>query len=470
MRKLKLVFWGILVLTLALWLWAKFISPPATSFFTRDPLLQVTGVLAMVCMSVTLALALRPRWPERSLGGLDKMYRLHKWLGIGALVFSLLHWLAESAAPRGPRGAGAGAVDASSLAGMLRGLRDGAEGLGNPGLYGVVILIALALLRYFPYRWFYKTHRLIGIFYLLLVYHTVVLLDFDDWSKPIGWIFALLLLAGSWAALVALVGKVGAGRQVNGTIAELHYYPGVESLEVAVELEPGWPGHRPGQFLFAMSSKSEGAHPYTIASPWYPGCTRLVGIIRALGDHTRRLPEILKTGQAVRVEGPYGCFTFDDDRPYQIWIGGGIGITPFIARMEHLSLRKDNPDWPAGQSIYLFHSTADVDDEALHKLSADAQAANIQLHILVDDRDGRLSGAHIREVVPGWKDASIWFCGPNGFGQAIRQDFAALGFDVERRFHQELFEMRLGFSRVMARLDRAIHNEMGRINQGPLRR
>ena len=57
------------------------------------PVVQLTGILAIGCMSLAMLLALRPRWLEGWLGGLDKMYRLHKWLGIGALVLSVLHWL-----------------------------------------------------------------------------------------------------------------------------------------------------------------------------------------------------------------------------------------------------------------------------------------------------------------------------------------------------------------------------------------
>ncbi|MCW0203854.1 MAG: hypothetical protein OJI74_18470 [Rhodanobacter thiooxydans] len=51
-------------------------------------------------------------------------------------------------------------------------------------------------------------------------------------------------------------------------------------------------------------------------------------MVKDLGDHTHRLHEQLRVEQAVRVEGPYGCFTFDDGRVHQIWIGGGIGVTP----------------------------------------------------------------------------------------------------------------------------------------------
>ena len=68
-------------------------------------------------------------------------------------------------------------------------------------------------------------------------------------------------------------------------------------------------------------------------------------------------------------------------------------------------------------------------------------AARIRLHILVSGKDGRLDGEHIRAKVPDWADASIWFCGPPAFGQALRSDFEAHGLPTER-FHQELFEMR----------------------------
>ena len=36
-----------------------------------------------------MMLSLRPRWPEVTLGGLDKIYRLHKWLGIGVLGLAI---------------------------------------------------------------------------------------------------------------------------------------------------------------------------------------------------------------------------------------------------------------------------------------------------------------------------------------------------------------------------------------------
>jgi predicted ferric reductase len=450
MRHIKIAFWGLLVLLSILWLAAEpSVFQPESFMALRGAMVQYSGVIAMGVMSVAMVLALRPRWPERWFGGLDKMYRLHKWLGIAALVVSVVHWLWS----QGPKWAvgwgwlerparGESPAVENPVEAFFMSLRGSAEGLGEWVFYAAVLLIALALIKYFPYRLFYKTHRLLAVAYLVLVFHAVVLTEFRYWTSPIGVAMALLLAAGTYAAAIVLLRRVGAGRKVQGRIASLHYYPGVRALETEIEVPHGWPGHKPGQFAFATSDSSEGAHPYPIASGWTDKDRRITFVTKELGDHTGRLREKLRIGQDVKIEGPYGCFDFDNGQPRQIWIGGGIGITPFIAGMKHIALeRHAKPDRPS-LAIDLFHTTADYDEAAIARLKADAEAANIRLHVLVDTRDGLLTGDRIRAEVPEWHAASIWFCGPAGFGEALRKDFAAHGLPVEERFHQELFAMR----------------------------
>jgi predicted ferric reductase len=142
-------------------------------------------------------------------------------------------------------------------------------------------------------------------------------------------------------------------------------------------LEDRWRGHAAGQFAFVTSDKSEGAHPYTIASAWNPADRRLVFITKALGDHTGRLRERRKIGMPVTVEGPYGCFDVEDAQPRQIWIGAGIGITPFVARPKQ---RAATPD---AKTIDLFHPTAEFDQAAIGRLTADAEAAGVCLHLVL---------------------------------------------------------------------------------------
>ena len=141
----------------------------------------------------------------------------------------------------------------------------------------------------------------------------------------------------------------------------------------------------------------------------------------------------------MRVEGPYGQFSFEGPRgvtaPGQIWIGGGIGITPFIARMKQLAL---NPD---GQRVDLIHATARLDAPLDARLTADAQAAGVALHVLLDGRDGLLTGERLRALVPDWARREVWFCGPAAWGAALRQDLRQHGLPAAA-FHQELFQLR----------------------------
>ena len=448
MRNIKLVFWGMLALLSALWAAADPLALSSSGFLAlRDAMVQYTGIIAIGCMSVAMILAVRPLSPEPWLGGLDKMYRLHKWLGIGGLVFAVIHWLWTQGPKwavglgwlqrraRGPR-----AVPENPIEQFFMTLRGTAEGLGEWAFYAAVVLIALALIKYFPYRLFYKTHRWLALSYLVLAFHTVVLTKFSYWLTPLGLALVLLLAGGTAAAVIVMLRRVGAGRQVEGTISKLIYYPTLHVLEGEIEIPHGWPGHKAGQFAFVTSSESEGAHPYTIASAWHDAERRLTFIAKELGDYTRTLSKGLQIGQKATIEGPYGCFTFDDDRPRQIWIGGGIGITPFIARMKQIALERAGTG--QSQAIDLFHTTTDYSEEAIGKLEADAKAANVRLHVLHDVRHGLLTGDRIRAEVPEWREASIWFCGPPGFGAALRRDFAAHGMAVTQRFHQELFAMR----------------------------
>lgn len=451
MGHIKIAFWGSLALLAGLWLLADPLALQSSGFFAlRGSMVQFTGILAMGCMSLAMVLALRPRWPEQWLGGLDKMYRLHKWLGIGGLVLAVTHWLWSQGPKwavglgwlerpaRGPRAPIDNAVEQ-----FLRTQRGVAEGVGEWAFYAVVILIVVALVRWIPYRIFYKTHRLIAVAYLVLVFHAVVLTQFSYWTTPLGLIMAGLLAWGTVAAILVLLRRVGAGRRVEGRIVSLHYYPELRVLEGEIDIPKGWPGHKAGQFAFLSGDPTDGPHPYTIASAWSPAEHRLTFITKELGDFTTTLRDKRYVGEPVIVEGPYGCLTFEDDCPSQIWVGGGIGITPFIARMKQLaSARQSEPGPSRPQEVHLFHSTADYSEEAIAKLKADAAAANVHLYVLHDKRDGRLTGERIRAAVPEWREASIWFCGPPGFGAALRQDFASHGLRVSRRFHQELFAMR----------------------------
>jgi predicted ferric reductase len=443
MKNIKRTLLGLLLCLSLLWLLAESSALATTQglFPWRNLLVQYSGLLGMGVMSVAMLLAVRPAWLEHRLHGLDKMYRLHKWLGITGLVIAILHWLCSQGPKwlvkagwlerpaRGPR-----PVQTDAILAFLQGQRGLAEDLGEKAFYVALVLIALALIKRFPYRHFIRTHRWIALAYLVLVWHAVVLTQFSYWTQPVGIAQGLLLAAGTVAALISLTRRIGARRKAVGEVEQIEYLEGVKVNAVSVQLRSEWAGHEPGQFAFVTFDEREGAHPFTISSAWQ-GDGRLLFLIKALGDYTHRLAGRLKVGDEVTVEGPYGRFQFEGESRRQIWIGGGIGITPFIARLQHLAQQPD------GREIDLFHSTADVDESALQRLRQDAEAAGVRLHLLVSRRDGLLTGERLRALVPDWQEAEVWFCGPAGFGDAIRSDLCGQGLP-SARFHQELFEMR----------------------------
>lgn len=392
---------------------------------------QLTGLLSLGMMAFAVILATRPRWMEPGIGGLDKMYRLHKWLGIGALAVAMLHWWAHAGGHH-HRGAFGWTGSAETL---FRALNGPARELAEPALLVMIALTVMALVKLIPYCVFRKCHVVMAGLFIVFAFHSLVLMRPDYWPTPFGWATVALSVAGTVASVYTLIhhfrGSSGAEARVVGS----RYYPELRVLEVDLEMGEGWQGHRPGQFAFVTTDAKEGGHPFTISTAWNPANRRIGFIAKELGDFTAGLRREFRDGACVTIEGPYGRFTFDSPKPRQIWIGAGIGITPFVAKLRERAAQ------PSNTPVDLFHATHCVSDEALGRLTADARAAGVRLHVQVTARDGHLDAPQIMNAVPDWKSASVWFCGPAAFGASLRKDLVAAGLS-RGDFHQELFEMR----------------------------
>jgi predicted ferric reductase len=369
------------------------------------------------------------------------VYRLHKWLGVTGLVFVISHWLLVNVTkwlvdggiitkparvPKPP--------ETVEIFKYFNSQRDFAEQIGEFACYVLVALIAIALIKRFPYRYFFMSHRWIAIVYLSLILHVVVLMQYSYWGTILGVAMVSLMLFGIYAALNSLFRRIGQSRKAVGEVSSIDYLDGVKVNAISIQLKSKWPGHFAGQFAFVTFNRNEGAHPFSITSAWMNN-GKLSFLIKSLGDYTSTISSVVKVGDYVVVEGPYGRFNFESKSKRQIWIGGGIGITPFIARMKVLA------DIPDGRLIDLFHTTSNIDEAALELLKEDAKAAEVRLHVLINSRDGYLTGEILREKIPDWKAAEIWFCGPMTFGKAIRADLLKNGL-YENKFHQELYDMR----------------------------
>jgi predicted ferric reductase len=440
---MKTILTSVLTIVTLAWGWDIFSATAASGgsvpWTIRQEGMYLTGLWSIALMSLAMMLSTRPAWLERPLGGLDRIYRLHKWSGILAISVAATHWLVEMSDDVLKALVGReGRVPKEKYSGLLETLRKLAEDMGEWAIYAVLAMLVLTLWKRFPYRTWRHVHRVMPAFYLMLAFHALMLAPSDYWQQPIGVVLALLLMGGSIASVMSLAGRIGRHRLVAGTIESVTANT-ADVTEVTCRLDVGWKGHRAGQFAFITFDAAEGAHPFTIASA-DRGDRSITFQIKALGDYTRGLARRLQPGQAVRVEGPYGHFDLSrrNPRARQIWIAGGIGVTPFLAWLESLQDQADKA--PAAD---LHYCTRDRDNDSfvprLEALCAALPAVNLHVH---GARRGEVLTADALKATPGGaKHAEVWFCGPQGLADSLKDGLKNI-WGARLRFHQEAFEMR----------------------------
>lgn len=399
------------------------------------------GAVSILLMAWSFVLAVRVKVLERFWGGLDSMYRGHRWAGALAIVFMFLHTSIE------PETKGAAVI-----AGASEGTADAAEGLAETGelmLYG---LIGASLLRLIPYRWWKWTHKLFGIPFAFASWH------FYTAEKPYangsawGWFFGLSMIAGIAAYVWRVLIKDTVAQGADYTVAEVEH---VGSL-TRVVLEPkGKPlGHDAGQFAFLRfdaKGMSE-PHPFTIASG--PSRNELEFYIRHLGDWSDRLPETDLLGTSVRVEGPYGEFEpIAHDRGHSTWVAGGVGITPFLAALDEQPAVQNPPT--------LLYACKSIDGDPIVDLLRRAhEAGRVDLHLF--SSGARLTPDVLDELFPdGMSSHHVALCGPESLVKTMAQAASARG---AASIETEDFDIRQGFGPDRSReIDRATRGRVARL-------
>lgn len=438
MKKLYLYVLGLLATCTLIWLQAEPNIFSSNSFMQwRSSLIQGTGILALLLLTLTMLLALRLPWIEKLTSGLDKGYRLHKWVAIWGVIIGAVHWLL-AIVPKQlvqlgliERGSHARLeLDPDSLQALVIGLRGGAESLGEMALYGFIGLTIIALFAPIKYKRFKLTHKAMAVAFIVIAYHSIILIKPSYWDSLITPLTIGFAIIGSACAIWSLLGRIGQRRTHQGTIRDLIYNPDNQTTTLAIAL-PTWPGHQSGQFAF-LKVKGEEPHPFTISSQ--ADNAHLEFTIKALGDFTSTLHQRLSVGEQVAVEGPYGEFHFEDKKP-QIWIAGGIGIAAFQARLAELKDDKNHPP------VRLYYCTQASSPSFVEPLKMAARDAGVDFHLIDNQRQTLFTVDDIGSTPEELSKHSIWFCGPLGFGDALKRQLKAKRFQLSH-FHYELFNFR----------------------------
>ncbi|MCY4488460.1 MAG: ferredoxin reductase family protein [Deltaproteobacteria bacterium] len=408
------------------------------------------GSGSVICMALALMLSARPRAVETWFGGLDRMYKLHKYLGVAALLLFIAHFATvpgggpddDAAAATAVSVQGGAATPAPPPAPAEPAAPDEEGGLpvGTVGLVamiGFTLLIIITLNRKIPYHRWITTHRFMGLFFTVVSVHVFLVLyegeEIAFFSAP-GVFLALLLLAGLAAYAYKQILYPASGKRPF-TVTAVNRLE--RATEVVLRSKDGMFAFEPGQFAFVTIDAAgfREAHPFTISS----GATEdgLRFTMKVLGDYTRRVRDDLSAGADVAIEGPYGRFSPLRGSEKQVWVAGGIGITPFLS-----VLRTMAPGH--GKTVRLYYCVRTA-SEALFLGELKARAADlggVTITLFTSDAGARIDADAIRaDLGEALTDWSYYLCGPKPMVAAVSDGFAKRGVSA-RRIHNEEFEFR----------------------------
>ncbi len=420
----------VLLVLVTILLWITFPPPPypdnnAGRNYPRQFAGEVIGSVVIVLMACSLFLAARSRWAEPFFGGLDRMYLTHRRCSESAFLLLFAHILTVpiSTHREFPLGGYIGLI-------------------AFPGIVTIVLVTIAPRITFLnkltggTYKGWKKLHRLIGIFFILGYLHSLLLgsLTLDVQQT---WLNMFFFLGTGSYLYTEFLGRffkkfrpytVDAVYNLNSSITELVLRPKKKAIS-----KP-----RAGQFLFVRFKDKDldELHPFTIASAPHEDVLRLT--VKASGDFTRQLAANLKPGTEAILEGPYGMFDYKTGGPKQIWLAGGIGVTPFLSFIRDLSTRQLDKD------IDFYYIVSHREDAVfVEEIEAAAKKhPRLKAHVRFSATNGTFNFETILNNAGGnVAEHDVYMCCPLSMKLAFEQKFRKAGVP-EGNIHFEEFNFR----------------------------
>lgn len=400
------------------------LSKSSLSALIAAPILsvaQLSALLGLSLFSFSFILASRTMMIEEAFGGLDRAYRFHHKAGVWSFNLLLVHLAAILISY--------GLLTSSIAADIFGNL---AYLMGLIAFVLMAVIIITIIYSKIKYRNFTLIQKFFAIPYGFGIYHILIVnSDISRYAPLRLFMFALVALGGlAWAYREFLYARLA---------PQASYL--IKSIEdkkadiTEITLAPKDKGRalkfKPGQFAyFSFRSRkiSSEQHPFSFASA--PGNDELVFAAKRLGDFTLTLKDAAP-GDEVVAYGPYGKFFdgFDADAD-NIFIAGGIGITPFLSELRRDARRKNT---------MLFYSTRSEDDcaygDELFALSS--HPSSFRYHFHDSNRRGYLTTDIIEKRAGGLAGKTLYLCGPATMIRSIAQGLASRQVPAEKIVFEE---------------------------------
>lgn len=403
---------------------------------------QLIGAESVALLSVALFLVSTAPWVEEWFDGVDRAMIWHRRLAMTGVALLLPHILLSKNQNHSQFGPALGVLGLLGLLALVVWAIFPRWRSVVPGvLCGMVAAISEspigALVRWVVggYERWRMFHRITGVFVAFGFVHG--LLDGTPFQQA-------PIVRWSYVAL----GGIGLGFYVYREFVArhlkvLHDYE-VDSVrrlgegvtEIALRPLDQPLDFQPGQWMMLYLEGRDGwhRHPFTISSAPHEPVLRVS--VKALGDHTSRAQQ-LEPGMPAVVSAPKGRFDYRRGNEQQVWIAGGIGVTPFLSWLRDA----DHRNLPLPQ-IDFFYSTPGPAPFAQELQAIAERHPPLRLHLSDTTTDPRLSGRGILAATAARpSELSVYLCGPTAMLRDLRRQLKFAGVPGNQLRH-EYFDWR----------------------------
>lgn len=409
-------------------LWSFAVLPISYRFYNTYATLEsfgiVTGLIGITMFSLSLVLSSRMEVFEDFFGGMNRVYIAHHILGGTSFIFLLIHPLLLAFSRI--------TISWQSAAQLLI---PGTDIWINLGITALSLMISLLVITFFiklPYQIWRFTHKFMGLVFMLGAMHAVFVSGAFGGFKPLAYFMYFVITIGFLAyGYRTLAGRFLVQRkkytvtdviQVSPTVTQVAMTPVGKPIKAI-----------PGQFIFvsfASTGVTNETHPFSVSTISPDGSISISA--KSSGDYTATLASI-KPGEIASVEGAFGRFNYALYKNFnQVWIAGGIGITPFLSMAQQLK----DPQY----QVTLYYSVR-TPDEAVYLqelIQLGSTNPNFKVIPFYSKTMGRLSAETIAKQVGDITKFDFFICGPPPMMKSMKEQLKKLNIR-ETKIHSEEF-------------------------------